>query len=150
MSIAARAELCTRLMFQRDSQKEDLMNPAMTNTALIAGLLELTNNFEIVITAVRSDHHDDGPYGHAGGFAADLWVNDSANPTDYADAGSLTMQRFLRNVGQSEWVWQVGLAGSADTPENRAATGLPYESWNAPKTVFSDDGADHIHFGVDG
>lgn len=144
MSIAARQLLCERLVFQADSQRADLMDPAKTRTELIALLLELTEakHWRMEVTAVRSDHHDDsalGLHSHANGYCADLWPLASPNAGDYLDANAPLFQDFLADVAESPWLYQVGLAGTANTNENRAAAG--------PKSFF-DDGADHIHVGA--
>ena len=150
MSIQARDALVNspNTKFQRNSQRTDLLDPNETQTDLIALLTELVGKGHIILfTAVRSDHHDDSGLGrppnfvgtHAHGWAADCWPLNSPNPTDFVDAGDPKMQQFLQDAAASTWLHQIGLAGSADTPENRTAAGM---------TVFSDDGADHIHLGA--
>jgi hypothetical protein len=144
MSIQARQDLVSKLVFQRDSQRNDLMDPNMTQTTLIALLLELVNKgHHIEITAVRSDHSDDSALGlhcHANGYCADMWPLGSATPGDYLDAGNPYFQQFLRDAAGSSWLYQIGLAGSAYTDANVAAAG---------STVFHDDGADHVHLGAE-
>jgi hypothetical protein len=117
MSQTAREALVDsgHLFFQRDSQRTDLLDENLTQTTLIALLSDLVaKGYHVELTAVRSDHSDDSALGfhcHAHGFCADLWPLTGPTP---------------------------GLAGSADTPANRAAAGA---------TVFSDSGADHVHLG---
>ncbi len=150
MSIQARDQLVNghETVFQRNSQRIDLLNPSLTQTQLIALLLELTAKGHILLfTAVRSDHHDDSGLGrppafigtHAHGWAADCWLLNSTAPTDFVDADDARFQRFLADAAASPWLHQIGLAGSADIAANRAAAG---------STVFSDDGADHVHLGA--
>ena len=143
MSLEARHALCERLVFQAESQRDDLMAPAVTNTDLIALLLELTNKgWHLEITAVRSDHHDDSALGlhcHANGYCVDLWPLVTGEAGNYYDAGNPHFADFLEDCAESVWLYQVGLAGTANTQANRAAAG---------HTVFPDDGADHIHLGA--
>lgn len=152
MSIQAREQLVNHphAIFERDSQRADLLNPALTQTELVALLLDILGKGHIVLfTAVRSDHHDDSGLNpapphvgtHAGGFAADTWPLASTRATDFLDASDSRLQSYLRDAAQSPWLLQIGLAGSADTAQDRAAAG---------STVFSDGGADHIHLGANG
>lgn len=147
MSLQARQRLVDHkhTIFQRNSEREDLLDRNKTHTELIALLLELVGkNHIILFTAVATDHHNDealGLHGHTNGYAADVWILKSVSPTDYVDASDPEMQRFLADAARSVWLYQIGLAGSADTPTDEAAAG---------RTVFSDDGADHIHLGAQG
>ncbi len=146
MSQEARHELVNLLVFQRGTERGDLLDPNRTQTQLIALLLDLakTHGWHIEITAVRSDHHDDSGLGlhcHANGYAADCWPLKSATPQDYLDAGDPRFQKFLRDAAASSWTYQIGLAGTADTSTNMAAAG---------KTAFQDSGPDHVHLGANG
>lgn len=142
MSLEARHHLCERLFFQNDSQRADLIDPKRTETGLIALLLAvLAAGFEVEITAVRSDHHDDsalGLHSHANGYAVDCWPLRTRSAGDYMDAESRDFQDFLEAVVASSWCYQVGLAGSAKTDANRHA---------AKPKCFEDDGEDHVHIG---
>lgn len=137
-----------RIYYTAGSQKIDLLNPRLTNTYLIA-LLDylLQKGYKIGITSVRSDHHDDGPHGHAGGFAFDGWPCVTTAPLSWMDAADPKFQAYLVDLGAFANIRQIGLAGTADTQINKQATGLPYEDWSQ-KCVFSDTGDDHIHHGV--
>lgn len=142
MSIAARAQLCSRLVFQDEAQRADLMDPAVTQTTLIALLLEVTAHTPLEVTAVKSDHHDDSALGehcHFRGFAADLWPLASLTPGDYLDASDARFGAFLRALAASPWLYQIGLAGEANTDANLAAAGA---------SSFVDDGGDHVHVGA--
>lgn len=146
MSVEAREQLVNsgHLFFQDDSQKSDLLDPDLTQTGLIALLSDLVFRFghHLEITAVRKDHHDDhalGVHCHFDGYAVDLWPLNSATAGDYMDAGSDAFKAFLEHGAESDWLYQVGLAGSADTPRNRYFAG---------RTAFEDDGGDHVHFGA--
>ncbi len=143
MSIAARQSLVTsgKLVFQHASQKSDLLDPALTVTELIAAMLYLTSSrgWHIEVTAVRTDHHDDGPNWHAGGKAFDGWPLASSTPQDYLDASDPRFQHYLVDCADVPYLYQIGLAGTADTAENRGCAG---------PTVFEDSGGDHVHLGV--
>lgn len=152
MSLQARQSLVNHphTIFQSDAQRADLLDPSLTQTELIALLLDIVGKGHIVLfTAIKSDHHDDSGLNpspphvgtHAGGFAADTWPLASTNPTDYIGAGDPRMQTYLTDVSHSAWLFQIGLAGTADTSSNRNASG---------STAFSDGGADHIHLGANG
>lgn len=139
MSIQARQTLVKKLIFQRDSQRADLLDPQKTKTQLIALLTEITKFYPLEITAVRSDHHDDsekGEHCHANGYAVDCWPLRSNQAEDYAQAESGTMSSFLRYAAASPWLHQIGLGGSADTETNRG--------WAGP-TCFEDSNEDHVH-----
>jgi hypothetical protein len=150
MSIEARQALVndTRLTFQVDSQKTDLLDTSLTQTELIAALQHLlAQGWPLTITAVRSDHHDDTgldatpPYvgTHAHGWAVDLWPNDPNDRASYLDAEDPSFAKFLTDVSHVPYYMQTGLAGTANTPINQVAAG---GGW------FGDTGADHIHLGT--
>ena len=142
MSQQARQYLVSKLFFQDDTQKPDLLNENMTQTDLIALLVELVNKgHHIEITAVRTDHSNDsglGEHCHANGYCADMWPLTGPTAGAYLDAGDAAFQKFLQDAAASQWLYQIGLAGSAYTSANVAAAG---------SSVFQDDGADHVHLG---
>lgn len=118
------------------------MDPNVTSTDLIALMLDVTNGTSWEVTAVRSDHHDDsglGEHSHANGYCLDGWPLNSKTPGDYMDANAIVFDQALRKASASEWMYQIGLAGSAWN-EGAIATAGP--------TVFHDDGADHVHLGA--
>lgn len=143
MSQQAREQLCAELVFQRSSQRDDLLNTELTHTELVALLLELVNKgWHLEITSVRSDHSDDsglGEHSHANGWCADLWPLASSSGGDYLDADDERFQAFLRDVAASRYLYQVGLAGTAWTTANAQAAG---------SSAFGDAGADHVHLGA--
>lgn len=147
MSLEARQGLVASplTLFQRDSQRSDLLDPSLTQTQLIALLIELvTKGYAIEFTAIRSDHHDDSALGlhcHANGYCADLWPLNTPTAGDYMDANDKRFGQFLFDASNSMWLYQIGLAGEADTLRNRGCAG---------RTVFEDDGGDHIHLGANG
>jgi hypothetical protein len=142
-----RERLVARLIFQRDSQRSDLLDPASTNTALIAALYALTEGgHHLEITAVRTDHHFDGEGDgyHASGCAVDLWPLVDGTQGNYVSPETLAFRSFLQAVADVPYRMQVGLGGSAWTQANVEATGLDLAS----ASVFQDDGEDHVHLGV--
>ena len=146
MSEQAREALVNHpnLIFQRDSQRLDLLDVTVTQTGLIALLqyLCIEKNHPIELTAVKTDHHDDsylGEHCHFNGYCADLWPLSAPSAGDYLAAGEGAFQSFLRDVAQAPTLFQIGLAGTAQTSYNDAAAG---------PTVFDDDGADHVHVGA--
>ncbi|MGA8574773.1 MAG: hypothetical protein WB609_03680 [Candidatus Cybelea sp.] len=150
MSLQARQGLVSRLFFQDPTvQKADLLREAPardakfhgTQTQLIALLLGLLQKgHQIEITMVQTGHHDDGPHGHAGGYAVDCWPLASAKAGDYIDASTEAFRTFLSDAAASPWLYQIGLVGDgADSKENFAAAG---------PTAFQDDGGAHVHLGA--
>lgn len=145
MSIQARQALVAspNTIFQKQSQRDDLLSPETTQTGLIALLSELVDKGHIIeFTAIKSDHHDDrdlGNFCHYNGYCADCWPLASTNAGDYLDAQDLRFQKFLEDAASSQCLHQIGLAGSADCEADREAAG---------PTVFDDDGGDHIHLGA--
>lgn len=145
MSMEARQALVDspQTVFQRQSQRDDLLNETFTNTDLIAFLSEIVAKGHVLLfTAIRSDHHDDSALGlhcHANGYCADVWPLHSSAPTDYVDADEAAFQVFLADAAKAQYLYQIGLAGTAWTSKNAVASG---------DTVFHDDGADHVHLGA--
>lgn len=135
-------------------QRADLLDPTKTDSNVIALIQYLLDRGHIIgFTAIRSDHHDDSNLNptpphvgtHAGGFGVDCWPLNSPNAGDWVAADGL--KPFLADAAAFPGIYQIGLAGTSDTEENREATGLPYEVPQRPD-CFSDGGADHIHLGV--
>lgn len=142
MSAQARQQLVSRLVFQDDSQRADLLDESKTQTNLIALLLAITSRWHLEITAVRSDHHDDSALGencHANGYAVDCWPVWLGKPGDYIPSSDPAFLSFLKFCAQQPDLYQIGLAGSAQGDATMAAAG---------PTAFNDDGADHIHLGA--
>ena len=139
--------------FQSDTQRSDLLDETLTDSALIALLTYvcIEKNWPVEFTAIYTDHHDDSglssgpPYNgvhHAPnvpGKAADCWPLNSQKAGDYTDAGATRFADFLRDVAAAPYRMQTGLAGTAVTNSNMVAA--------APNS-FQDDGADHVHIGV--
>jgi hypothetical protein len=148
MSAQARASLVNSpsTFFQNDSQRSDLLDVNVTQTELIALLLELVAlGHYLEFTAIKSDHHDDSALGyhcHFNGFCADVWPLASATAGDYLPAGGESFRDFLHDASDSPWLYQIGLVGDgADSAVNFAAAG---------PTAFQDDGGPHVHLGANG
>jgi hypothetical protein len=145
MSQAARQALVDspNTIFQADSQRTDLLDDTITQTWLIALLGDLVaEGYFLEFTAVKTDHHDDSDLGlhcHFNGYCADLWPLASATAGDYLDATDPRFVLFCASAAKSQYLYQIGLAGSAWTPKAIAAAGT---------TVFHDEGPDHIHLGA--
>lgn len=150
MSQQARQMLVSQLFFQDPSKQTDLLRVAPsrdakfhgTQSQLIALLLELVQKgHHLEITMVQTGHHDDGPHGHAGGYAVDCWPLATPKGGQYMKASTSAFRRFLKDAAASPWLHQIGLLGDgADSKENFAAAG---------PTAFQDqgDGA-HVHLGA--
>lgn len=150
MSQQSRAEVVNSksTFFQAQSQVSDLLDQSLTDSNLIAAIQYiLAGGFAFEFTAVRSDHHDDGPTGHAGGLAFDGWPLASNAAGDYLDAASDRFKAFLAHVATFPGLYQLGLAGTAYSAANVNASWLP-EDFAKDPCVFHDDGADHVHVGV--
>jgi hypothetical protein len=150
LSAATREALAAspHIVFRSPEQRDDIVNVNCVHTQLVAFLQYLVDSrVYIEVTAVMSDHHNDldlnpiAPHcgTHAGGWAIDCWPLLRPEEGAYLDAGDERFQSFLEVAKSGPWIYQIGLAGSAYTPENIAAAG---------SLVFEDEGADHIHFGV--
>ncbi len=144
MSLQARESLAAQLIYQDSTQKSDLLNESLTQTGLIALLLELLGKgFHLEITAVRTDHSNDaylGLHSHANGYCVDCWPLNSETAGDYMDQNDPKFQAFLSAAAQSVWCYQIGLGGAAQTDANYAAIG---------EKGFTDNGADHVHLGAE-
>ena len=134
------------LVFQKASQKSDLLDPAKSNDGLIAYLSQLLGQFghHLEVTAVNSDHptNDGGPNGrgHNAGCAIDGWPLASGTAGDFLDAATAEFRTFLQHAAASKPLLQIGLVGDgADSPANFAAAG---------PTAFHDDGGAHVHLGA--
>ncbi len=127
------------------TQRADFLDPRYTNTNLIAFTAALiAKGYHVEITAVNRDHSDDSALGyhcHHNGFAWDGWPLTGPIPGEYLDQSDPVFARFLGDATSCAFYLKTGLAGEAATPENFAAAGA---------AVFHDDGADHVHFEVNG
>jgi hypothetical protein len=145
MSQTARQALVDggHLFFQNpDLQRTDLLNESLTKSDLIELLTWLTTEkgYHIEVTAVRSDHHDDGdgPGLHWGGGAIDCWPLTGPTAGAYLDATDEAFRQFLRDVAQAPQYYDTGLGGSSYSAENMQAAG---------PSAFEDAPVDHVHIG---
>ncbi len=160
MSLQARQALVRspNTIFQSDVMRADLLDPARTQTTLIALLLELVGKGHIIeFTMIRTGHHIDGPNGHnPGGRAADCWPLASTTPGDYLDATSSRFVKFIDDAAASSWLLQEGLVGDgSDSDANFASAEQAARSHEGGRyidgvTIFQDDGGAHVHLGAIG
>jgi hypothetical protein len=128
-----------------DLQNDETAGGTFSQMVAHAGYMVFVKGWPIEFTMIRTGHHDDVVPGTSGvgthwlGWAYDCWPLASNTPGDYLDAGDPRFEQFLKDAAGAPYLFQIGLAGSADTETNRAAAGT---------TVFSDDGPDHVHFGT--
>jgi hypothetical protein len=145
MSAEARQALVDspNTLFTDATQRSDLLDENITQTYLIALLSNLVAKGHVIeFTAIKTDHHDDsalGEYCHFNGWCADCWPLSTTTAGAYLDAGDARFLSFLSDAAADPDLFQIGLAGSAWTPEAIAAAG---------PTVFEDAGGDHIHLGA--
>ena len=146
MSVEARKALIEHkhlFWSNKGSQQGDISDETKTKTNLIELLTDLLAKGHIIfITCVNSDHHDDtnlGLHCHHNGYAFDCWPQNSVSPGDFCNADDPKMLKFLEDAAIDPIWYQTGLAGSAYTHADVVAAG---------RGVFADDGADHIHLGV--
>lgn len=135
---------------QAPDAKSDLLDDSPTGTSsfLIEMLTDIaiTNDIPIELTMVKTGHHDDGPHGHFGGFAADGWLLAAPQAEDWLDAKDPRFQVRLKICYAARARFQVGVAGSAQTQANRLALDWPASYNNG--SAFDDQGPDHIHWGA--
>jgi hypothetical protein len=125
---------------------------AGTSSVLIEALLAMTaKGYRLGITMIQTGHRDDGPHGHAGGNAVDLWLR-TEDGSDWEDAASDRFAQFLEDFGALPEAYQTGLVGDgADSPANFHYAAKGYESRGAfvpGVSTFQDDGGPHVHFGI--
>jgi len=153
MSAEARAALTERLVYRNESDKLDLLDENLTQTFLIAFLIDIADaadavGCKVLLTAVRSDHPTvDGPHGHNGGFAADGWLLNSAKDGDYVsgDGSDERFAKWLAGMDASPYRRQIGLGGEAHNDKNLAAITVQLD--RDPITGFLDSSVDHVHMG---
>lgn len=136
MSKETREEVANALAYKNEPvQKADLLDPTITSTYLIAILQDAIPRakHKILVTAICSDHHNDGPNGHAGGYCIDIW---NADWQTFGDHGVVDV---IQACVDSKYCWSIGLAGVAQQWAHEV-------KWPpGPFYWFMDAGADHIH-----
>lgn len=135
-----RESVVARCNFQMDACRTDLLDDGITCLPLIQHLdFVLNGGFDLELTMVKTGHHDDGPHGHFGGYAADGWPLIDRTNGDWLDQNDPKFQAFLERAASSPYLRQTGLAGAAYTAANMKAAG---------PTAFEDNGEDHVHLGA--
>ncbi len=107
----------------------DLLSPSITDAKLVdaVGWLMDQHAPAFYISAIRTDHHNDGVKAHAGGHALDM----------YAENGD-EAKRLIQLIDQNPYVVEIGLGGAYKTYRHSIQT----------KMYFDDNSATHIHIGV--
>jgi hypothetical protein len=125
------------------SDHADLLDPTITQTNLIAMIVNLLNlNHIIYFTAIKSDHSDDGYLGlncHYNGYCIDCWPMVTDAPGDYYNVSDLGFLSFLQDASNDPHYYQIGLTPDCYNSETTAVAG---------DNVYLDDGASHVHIGV--
>ncbi len=108
----------------------DLLKTNYTDEKLVAAIGWMVDNGAppFYISAIRSDHHNDGQAAHAGGHCADMYAKDSS------DAKAL-----IELAAQNPYVAEIGLGGAYKTYKSTVIGNKPY---------FNDNNATHLHIGV--
>jgi len=153
VSIGARIALVRPggdLLFQQNIHRLDLLNPARTQTQLIALIEHMVDRGHVLeVTMVRTGHHDDGhndpsgnPQGigsHWFGWAVDFWFNRSKRLGDWMDVGEPGFMTGLRDLRLAPYLDQIGMTSDAHNDATVAAAG--------PRS-FLDSGGSHLHAGA--
>lgn len=107
----------------------DLLDANLTDEKLVQAVGWLVDHDAppFYITAIRSDHHNDGERAHAGGHAMDF----------YAKSGG-DARRLIELADQNPYVVEIGLGGVYKK----------YRNVVNDKQYFNDNSATHIHIGV--
>ncbi len=108
---------------------QDLLSAGVTDARLVAavGWLVDQNAPAFYITAIRSDHHNDGQAAHAGGHALDMYAKDGGDA-----------RQLIQLINQDPYVVEVGLGGAYKS----------YRSQITHKQYFNDNNATHVHIGI--
>ena len=106
----------------------DLLRTGFTDDKLVAaiGWMKSHGAPAFYISAIRSDHHNDGAAAHAGGHCADMYA------TNGADA-----KHLIHLASQNPYVHEIGLGGAYKA----------YRS-SVTKSYFNDNNATHLHIGT--
>lgn len=106
----------------------DLLKVGYTDEKLVAaiGWMKANGAPSFYISAIRSDHHNDGAAAHAGGHCADMYA------TNGGDA-----KRLIELASENPYVHEIGLGGAYKA----------YRS-SVTKSYFNDNNATHLHIGT--
>lgn len=130
-----------KFSYQCPSARADLLDDdpiTGTSSYLVETLTHVVSKYPFELTDVRTGHHDDGPHGHYGGFAADGWPLVHSTLDDWLSENDPEFQAFLQWCAEAPNLYQLGLGGTSRTKANFAAAG---------KTAFDDNDQDHVHIG---
>jgi hypothetical protein len=138
MSAQARQEVCDWFRSITDGQRADLMDDTLTTTELIEFLQELFLARDgvwkglIDCLAVRSDHPTyDGPNGHSGGNAIDIWNGDAR-------------QHLIEDTQACLDARGIGLGGLFQAYADACG------GYSESSKLFEDNFSDHLHVQVVG
>jgi hypothetical protein len=108
---------------------QDLLNAGVTDARLVAaiGWLVDQNGPAFYVSAIRSDHHNDGQAAHAGGHALDMYAKDGGQA-----------RQLIQLLNQDPYVVEIGLGGAYKS----------YRSQITHKAYFDDNSATHVHIGI--
>ena len=108
---------------------QDLLSAGVTDARLVAaiGWLVDQNGPAFYISAIRSDHHNDGQAAHAGGHSADMYAKDGGQA-----------RQLIQLLNQNPYVVEIGLGGAYKA----------YRSQITHKAYFDDNSATHVHIGI--
>jgi hypothetical protein len=106
----------------------DLLKAGYTDEKLVAAIGWMVQNGSppFYISAIRSDHHNDGQAAHSGGHCADMYVLNGSDA-----------RAFIKLASRNPYVAEIGLGGA-------------YKSYRGEVTrpYFNDNSATHMHIGV--
>ena len=108
---------------------KDILSAGVTDARLVAALgwLEEQSPPAFYISAIRSDHHNDGQAAHAGGHALDMYAKDGGDA-----------KKLIQLLNADPYVVEIGLGGAYKT----------YRSQITHKAYFNDNSATHVHIGI--
>jgi|SRR5215469_7407759 len=145
MSQEARDALASNpnMVFQKESQRDDIRDQNKTNTWLIEFLTRLvqTAGHPILITALNSDHSP-GTWHNPPGRAVDCWIADWQT---VGDEKIIDLMNAANAIGASNdpALIEVGLSGDA-------ARCMDDVNWSCSNVFVEDwgDSNEHVHFAV--
>lgn len=108
---------------------QDLLSAGVTDARLVAAIGWLVDQHgpDFYISAIRSDHHNDGQAAHAGGHSADMYAKDGGQA-----------RQLIQLLNQDPYVVEIGLGGAYKS----------YRSSITHKAYFDDNSATHVHIGI--
>ena len=108
---------------------QDLLSAGVTDARLVAAIGWLVDQHgpAFYISAIRSDHHNDGQAAHAGGHSADMYAKDGGQA-----------RQLIQLLNQNPYVVEIGLGGAYKS----------YRSSITHKAYFDDNSATHVHIGI--